>query len=229
MTAPTSHVDLVPTLLGAAGVDVAAVAASAPADEARAVYVLTRDNMLEGGTGASGLARRLKQTVNPPAPLRIRVPAHVGSNFEGMVVRVDEAGGRGHLWKLVRTFDDPGTWTEPGLRHLAANGFGGEAYRSEPLDDQWELYDLTDDPTEAVNRWTDPDLHELRRASADAAETSTGFVGAGAEQPVAVRIAQAPDGGARRVACCRCGLRSTPVSVTHTAGRRPASSRCASF
>jgi arylsulfatase A-like enzyme len=124
---------------------------------------MTRDNILEGDTGASGLARRLKRTVNPPAPLRIRVPAHVGSNFEGLVVRVDDVeGGEGHLWKLVRTFDDPATWTEPGVRHLAANGRGGEAYRMSPLDDQWELYDLTADPTESRNLWTDPGLHELR-------------------------------------------------------------------
>ncbi len=186
VTAPTSHVDLVPTLLGAAGVDVAAVAAQlaesfsevhpvpgrdlmpvvdgAPADDTRAVYLMTRDNMLEGDTGASGLARRLRRTVNPPAPLRIRVPAHVASNFEGLVVRVDDVpGGDDHLWKLVRTFDDPATWTEPGVRHLAANGLGGEAYRMSPLDDQWELYDLTADPTESRNRWTDPDLHELRQ------------------------------------------------------------------
>jgi arylsulfatase A-like enzyme len=186
VTAPTSHVDLVPTLLGAAGVDVAAAAATlaesfsevhplpgrdlmpvvdgAEADDTRAVYLMTRDNILEGDTGASGLARRLKRTVNPPAPLRIRVPAHVGSNFEGLVVRVDDVdGGQGHLWKLVRTFDDPATWTEPGVRHLAANGRGGEAYRMSPLDDQWELYDLTADPTESRNLWTDPGLHELRQ------------------------------------------------------------------
>ena len=186
VTAPTSHIDLVPTLLAAAGVDVAAAAATlaesfsevhelpgqdlmpvvdgAPADDARAVYIMTRDNILEGDSGASGLARRLKRTVNPPAPLRIRIPAYVASNFEGLVVRVDEvAGGAGHLWKLVRTFDDPGTWTEPGVRHLAANGFGGEAYRMSALDDQWELYDLTADPIEANNRWPDPDLNELRQ------------------------------------------------------------------
>ena len=119
---------------------------------------MTRDNMLEGDTGASAVARRLRQTSKPLAPIRIRVPAHVGSNFEGLVVRVDD-----RLWKLVRTFDDPATWTEPGVRHLAANGLGGEAYRMSPLDDQWELYDLTDDPIEADNRWTDPDLHELRQ------------------------------------------------------------------
>jgi arylsulfatase A-like enzyme len=188
VTAPTSHVDLVPTLLGAAGVDVEEIAArlaasfsevhqlpgrnlmpvvdGAPADNTRAVYLMTRDNMLEGDSGASGLARRLKRTVNPPAPLRIRIPAHTGSNFEGLVVHVEDSmarGGAGHLWKLVRTFDDPSTWTEPGVRHLAANGLGGEAYRTCPLDDQWELYDLTADPIEATNRWTDPDLHDLRQ------------------------------------------------------------------
>ncbi|SPM41888.1 Arylsulfatase A or related enzyme, partial [Mycobacterium numidiamassiliense] len=188
VSAPTSHVDLVPTLLSAAGIDVAEVAGTlaesfsevhalpgldlmpivggASADDTRAVYLMTRDNMLEGDSGASGLARRLKQTVDPPAPLRIRIPAHTASNFEGLVVKVDDAtvpGGAGHLWKLVRTFDDPGTWTEPGVRHLAANGLGGEAYRTDPLDDQWELYDLTHDPIEADNRWTDPDLHDLHQ------------------------------------------------------------------
>ncbi|MFV8316911.1 sulfatase-like hydrolase/transferase [Mycobacterium sp. 23] len=186
VAAPTSHVDLVPTLLGAAGVDVDAVAKQlaesfsevhplpgrdlmpvvdgAPADADRAVYLMTRDNVLEGDTGASALSRQLGRDVNPPAPLRIKLPAHVASNFEGLVVRVsDEDGGSGHVWKLVRTFDDPATWTEPGVRHLAANGIGGEAYRTDPIDDQWELYDLTADPVEAQNRWTDPDLHELRQ------------------------------------------------------------------
>ncbi|WP_460355932.1 sulfatase-like hydrolase/transferase [Mycobacterium sp. ZZG] len=187
ITAPTSHVDLVPTVLSAAGVDVEAAAALLTEsfsevhplpgrdlmpvvdgdrpDDHRAVYLMTRDNMLEGDTGASGLARALKLTSNVPAPLRIRIPAHTAANFEGLVVRVEEqapAPERGHLWKLVRSFDDPGTWTEPGVRHLAANGMGGPAYRTDPLDDQWELYNLTDDPVEEHNRWTDPELHELR-------------------------------------------------------------------
>jgi arylsulfatase A-like enzyme len=180
VSAPTSHVDLVPTLLGAAGVDVDTAAATlaesfsevhplpgrdlmpvvdgAPADENRAVYLMTRDNVLEGDTGASAAARQLGRAVNPPAPLRIKLPAHVAANFEGLVVQVE-----GHLWKLVRTFDDPATWTEPGVRHLASNGIGGEAYRTDPLDDQWELYDLTADPTETANRWADSELLELRQ------------------------------------------------------------------
>ncbi|WP_137149660.1 sulfatase-like hydrolase/transferase [Mycolicibacterium sp. CR10] len=187
VTAPTSHVDLVPTLLSAAGVDIDAVATTlagsfsevhpfpgrdlmpvvdgAPADDGRPVYLMTRDNVLEGDTGASGAARALRLTSNPPAPLRIRIPAHTAANFEGLVVQVDDddaPGAAGHLWKLVRSFDDPGTWTEPGVRHLAADGMGGPMYRRDPLDDQWELYDLTVDPVEAVNRWPDPDLHDLR-------------------------------------------------------------------
>lgn len=187
VSAPTSHVDLVPTLLAAAGVDVDVVADvlsesfsevhplpgrdlmpvvnGAAADDGRAIYLMTRDNVLEGDTGASAAARGMGLTVNPPAPLRIRIPAHVASNFEGLVVRVDDAdasGGAGHLWKLVRTFDDPSTWTEPGVRQLATNGIGGEAYRTDPLDDQWELYDLTADPVETDNRWDDPALHHVR-------------------------------------------------------------------
>lgn len=184
--APTSHVDLVPTLLGAAGVDVETTAAmlaqtfsevhplpgvdlmpivdGASADESRPVYLMTRDNVLEGDTGASAAARGIGMAVDPPAPLRIRVPAHVAANFEGLVARVDDEvrGGAGHLWKLVRTFDDPATWTEPGVRHLAANGVGGRMYRTEPIEDQWELYDLGTDAAEAVNRWADPELDDLR-------------------------------------------------------------------
>jgi len=180
--APTSHVDLVPTLLAAAGIDevmAAEVLRSEfsevhdlpgtnlmpvvdhpdAADGDRRVYLLTRDNMPEGDSGASAVARRLGRIEKTPAPLRIQVPAHVAANFEGLVTRVpDDAatGGAGHLWKLVRSFDDPDTWTEPGVRHLASTGPAGPEYRDSALPDQWELYDLDADPTEAVNRCNDP-------------------------------------------------------------------------
>lgn len=186
--APTSHVDVLPTLLSAAGIDVEATAASlrerfrevhplpgrdllpvvdgaTEPDRARPVYLMTRDNMLEGDTGASARARLTGRAQNPPPPLRIQVPAHVASNFESVVARVASEQvpeGAGHLWKLVRTFDDPATWTEPGVRHLAADGPGGRQYRTEPLPDQWELYDLDDDPIEARNRADDPAAGELR-------------------------------------------------------------------
>lgn len=185
--APTSHVDLVPTLLSAAGIDTGSAAeqlrgshtevhplpgrdlmevvdGNAEPDGDRSVYLMTRDNMPEGDSGASGMARRIGRT---PPPLRIQVPAHVGANFESLIGRVDGS----HLWKIVRTFDDPATWTEPGVRHLAADGPAGEVYRTEPLPDQWELYDLDADPIEAHNRWADPSAQvvfaELTRRLAD--------------------------------------------------------------
>jgi arylsulfatase A-like enzyme/putative intracellular protease/amidase len=186
---PTSHVDLVPTLLAAASInedETAALlretfsevhplpgrdlmplvdAASAPdtplaADRTRSVYLMTRDNMPEGDSGASGPARRFPWLKKLPGPLRIQVPAHVAANFKGLVSRVeddDASGGLGHLWKIVRSFDDPATWTEPWVCHVAADGPGGPAHRTEPLPDQWELYDLDVDPAEIENRANDPD------------------------------------------------------------------------
>lgn len=182
VSAPTSHVDLVPTLLAAAGIDDVAVGAalaetfsevhplpgrnlmpvvdgSAP-DDSRVVYVMTRDNMPEGDSGASAVARQIGRAGDPPGVLRIEVPAYVASNFEAIVCRVSDEearGGAGHLWKLVRTFDDPAAWTHPGTRQLASDGIGGPVFRDEVLPDQWELYDLDSDPIEVVNRAVDPD------------------------------------------------------------------------
>ncbi len=186
IAAPSSHVDIVPTLLAAAGIDEDAVAAElrrdftevhplpgrnlmpivsgGDADPQRAVYLMTRDNILEGDSGASALARRLGRDTNPPPPLRMQLPAHTASNFEGIVVRVSDdeaAGAGGHLWKLVRTFDDPATWTTPGVKHVAANGIGGLQLRRDPLPDEWELYDLEADPTEASNRATDESCRDV--------------------------------------------------------------------
>ena len=62
---------------------------------------------------------------------------------------------------MVRTFDDPDTWTEPGIRHLAADGPGGDRFRTTPLADEWELYDLDDDPVNARNRARDADAAEV--------------------------------------------------------------------
>ena len=178
----TSHVDLVPTLLAAADIDQEAtaellrgthtevhplpgrdlmgvVADAATAHVDRPVYLMTRDNMPEGDSGASAMARQAGRAANPPLPLRIQVPAHVAANFEGLVARVwdaDAAGSAGHLWKIVRSFDDPATWTEPGVRHLAANGPAGPVHRFEPLPNQWEMYDLDADPIEAQNLANDP-------------------------------------------------------------------------
>ncbi len=107
--------------------------------------------MPEGDSGASAVARAVDRGGEAPGPLRINVPAWVATNFEGIVARPatdqvedhrhddDHPGDHHldhHLWKLVRTFDDPATWTEPGVRQLASDGPGGPTFRTDVLPDQ---------------------------------------------------------------------------------------------
>ena len=117
---------------------------------------MTRDNMLEGDSGASGFARRLRPAPRPPDPLRIHVPADVAANFEGLVVRVAHrrAGGAGTSgsWCARSTTRRPGP-----SRVFATCAVGPPASPTGPSrsPDQWELYDLDDDPIEASTAGSD--------------------------------------------------------------------------
>jgi arylsulfatase A-like enzyme/putative intracellular protease/amidase len=178
---PTSHVDLVPTLMSLAGIDQETIGAQIRADFSEfhplpgadlaeliedsgdgpardGVYLMTRDHMLEGDTGIPAMARGSR--LRGKTPMRVHPPTHVPTNFEALVTRDDE--GNGHLYKIVRSFDDPAVWTEPHVRQRELLGRSGTAYRTEVLPDQWELYDLDDDPIETNNLAHGAEFDELR-------------------------------------------------------------------
>ena len=180
---PTSHVDLIPTALALAGLDqqelgqrlaplfsefhplpgkdLSPLLVDPDAEEykGRAIYFMTRDNMLEGDTLASGMARGLGRADNPPPAMKIQIAPHVSTNFEGIVVKILDGeipGIVSSLWKITRAHDDPETWSIPNRANLSSSGPFGETYRTTKIPDQFELYDLTNDPTESKNLWKDP-------------------------------------------------------------------------
>jgi arylsulfatase A-like enzyme len=148
ITAPTSHVDLLPTLLSLTGVDVevaekalaethvethalvgrnhapALQGASAGIEDGAPVYFMTEDD-ISAGMRSYGLFS------NEPIEA-IPQPSHI----EAAIGRVDN-----RLVKITQYYDELREWRE-------ANDM---AAKPDPAPSEWELYDLDTDPEERTN------------------------------------------------------------------------------
>lgn len=155
---PTSHADVVPTLLGLAGVDVEATAARLARDHVETGSLVGRDlaPLLRGSVDdaavdapvyfmtedeiSKGLRHANRFTGAPYEP--VAEPCKVES------VVVNLPGGRGEhpagLWKLNHYYQRLADWED-------AHGTAPPVV-PEPVDDEWELYDLAADPEERTNR-----------------------------------------------------------------------------
>jgi arylsulfatase A-like enzyme len=169
---PTSHVDLVPTLLGLAGIDAeqaqAIVAtehtetqplpgrdlskvvtgAASPETVTGALYFMTEDDV------ARGISARNMFTGKPYDP--VPYPSHV----ESVITRMPTGpGGTPELWKLNHYYERLDEFDQ-------AHGLPQNPFAAPPADPAWELHNLTTDPEERHNRVAEE--HEVRRSLQEA-------------------------------------------------------------
>ena len=163
---PTSHADLIPTLLGLAGIDQNeafakvradhnearpligrdlsdAIRAADPAVPSEPILFTTDDEISEGnGPPVSPFhkAARLLRRAGT-----IKQPNHL----ETVIAEIDIGDGR-HLVKFTRYHDNQQFWTLPGERDERIHKSKTFTV-TEPEPDEYELYDLTLDPYEQHN------------------------------------------------------------------------------
>ena len=166
LATPTSHADLIPTLLGLAGIDhdealaklnadhtevrplvgrdlSDVIRAAEPSLTAEPILFMTDDEISEGSAKSASPFQRFAVLTRHYS--NVAQPNHV----ETVVAQVD-VDGEQHTVKLSRYHDNQQFWTVPGERDERRQGRHTVTV-TEPEPDEWELYDLTLDPTEERN------------------------------------------------------------------------------
>ena len=163
---PTSHADLLPTLLGLAGIDAdealadlrgshketrplpgrdlsGAIQAAEPTAASEPILFTTDDEISEGNEPPASPFQKAARLLHRAGT--IVQPNHL----ETVIAEVD-VGGEQHLVKFSRYHDNQQFWTVPGERDERIHKSKTFTV-TEPEPDEYELYDLTVDPFEERN------------------------------------------------------------------------------
>lgn len=151
---PTSHVDLLPTLLGLVGADVEALTPAVREHHTEVQPLVGRDlsGVLRGERGPEALDEPVYFMTDDQITDGMFTtnrwtgeafePVGAPNRIETVVAALDTgAEGASELWKLNRYYTE-----------VDADAAPAEGDRSEPIPDQWELHNLTIDPEERVDR-----------------------------------------------------------------------------
>jgi hypothetical protein len=163
---PTNHADLIPTLLGFAGIDPdealtrvqadhtdahplvgrdlsSVVRAAEPAAPTEPILFTTDDEISEGNATTASPFGRVSKALHRYST--VKQPNHLQT-----VIADIDVNGEQHLVKFSRYYDNAQFWTVPGERDERLQGRETVTV-TEPEPEEYELYDLTLDPIEERN------------------------------------------------------------------------------
>jgi len=178
----SSSVDILTTMLAMASADVTAIQKDVfnghrhdvlpgrdllktTAEKDQIVFFETYDHLTRHNQATVPLAQHLPSSIKKAWLLRTLLASEELdslTNIEAVVAkpggdtRAGYPGRGGKVWKLIRHFDDPGKWSQPGILNEPRLGQQhGRFYRNRKLtkerDEELELYDLDRDPYEEDN------------------------------------------------------------------------------
>jgi len=176
---PTNHADLIPTMLGLAGIDhdqalttlktdhvdahplvgrdlSDSVRAAEPAAPSEPILFTTDDEVSEGSMPPASPFQRFARV------LRVYSTVKQPNHLQTVIAEVP-VGGAQHLIKFSRYYDNPQFWTAPGERDERLHGRHTRTV-TQPEPDEYELYDLTHEPLEQHNLARPANADEQTRA-----------------------------------------------------------------